>query len=107
MEPIAKKLVYYRDANGTEPCLRWLNGLRDAKGRAVIRTRLNRLQDGNAGYCESVGEGVHELKIDFGPGYRVYFGNDGDFIVLLAGGDKGSQSSDITKAKLSWRDYNA
>ncbi len=107
MEPRSKKLVYYRDANDVEPCLVWLNGLRDARGRAVIRVRLNRLQDGNAGHCAPVGEGVHELKIDFGPGYRVYFGNDGDCIVLLGGGDKGTQNRDVEAAKRRWADYNA
>jgi putative addiction module killer protein len=106
-ESRAKVLVYWRDANGTEPCLRWLNGLRDAKGRAVIRVKLNRLEQGNSGHCASVGEGVHELKVDFGPGYRIYFGNDGNRIVLLCGGDKGTQASDIKKAKERWSDYNA
>jgi putative addiction module killer protein len=55
-----------------------------------------------------VGEGVHELKIDFGPGYRVYFGNDGaELVVLLGGGDKKSQDSDIKMAQERWKDYNA
>jgi putative addiction module killer protein len=54
-----------------------------------------------------VGEGVHEFVIDFGPGYRVYFGEDGEKVVLLGGGDKSTQPSDITKAKRRWSDYNA
>jgi len=57
--------------------------------------------------CASVGEGVHEMKIDSGPGYRVYFGEDGDLIILLSGGDKASQDRDIAKAKPYLRDYNA
>lgn len=77
------------------------------KARAIIRTKLNRLSFGNAGFCAAVGEGVHELKVDFGPGYRVYFGNDGDEAVLLGGGDKTSQTADIEKAKDRWKDYNA
>jgi putative addiction module killer protein len=65
------------------------------------------LQAGNLGNCRSLGEGVHELKINFGPGYRVYFGVDDHFVVLLNGGDKASQSRDIERAKEYWTDYNA
>ena len=93
--------------DGVEPFLRWLRRLRDAQARSVIRTKLNRLQSGNFSNCEPVGEGVHELKIAFGPGYRVYFGTDGEVIVLLTGGDKDSQGRDIAKAKEYWADYNA
>jgi putative addiction module killer protein len=87
--------------------LEWLRGLRDGKARGVIRTRLDRLQSGNFSNCEPVGNGVHELKIDFGPGYRVYFGEDGDSVILLQGGDKDTQERDIKKAKEYWGDYNA
>jgi len=80
---------------------------RDAEGRAVIRTRLNRIQAGNLANCRSVGGGVHELKINFGAGYRLYFGVDGNLVVLLNGGDKSSQSRDIRKAQEYWTDYNA
>jgi putative addiction module killer protein len=100
-------LRHYQREDGTEPYLQWIRGLRDAKGRGVIRTRLNRIQSGAFTNCEPVGEGVHELKIDFGPGYRVYFGEDADTVILLNGGDKGNQARDITKAKEYWRDYNA
>ena len=63
---------------------------------------------GNLGNIRSLGDGVSELKVDFGPGYRVYFGEDGPrVVVLLIGGDKGSQQRDIAKAKDYWRDYNA
>lgn len=74
---------------------------------AASWTRLNRLGAGNFTNCEPVGAGVQEQKIDFGPGYRVYFGVDGDSIILLNGGDKDSQPRDIAKAKDYWRDYNA
>jgi putative addiction module killer protein len=81
--------------------------LKDAKGRAVIRVRLNRLAQGNLGDCKPVGNGLHELRIDFGPGYRIYFAEDGPSLILLVGGDKNSQARDIREAKEYWRDYNA
>lgn len=78
----------------------WLDGLRDRKARLRIDDRLRRLANGNAGDTKSVGEGVQELRLHFGPGYRVYYiWRDGVLIVLLCGGDKSSQARDITKAK--------
>lgn len=78
----------------------WLAGLRDLQARAGIARRIYRLADGNPGDVKPVGEGVSELRIDFGPGYRVYFFRNGDVvIILLCGGDKASQSRDIAKAK--------
>lgn len=107
MDAKPRILRFYRTENNTEPCNDWLTGLRDKEGRATIRTRLNRVQNGNLSNCRSVGDGVHELKIDFGPGYRVYFAADGDSIILLYGGDKSTQVRDIVKAKEYWSDYNA
>ena len=79
---------------------RWLKKLRDRHGRLRIIKRLRRLSDGQFGDCQSVGDGVHELRMFFGPGYRVYFIQQGDtVIVLLAGGDKDSQAGDIVRAK--------
>lgn len=78
----------------------WLDGLRDRKARLRIDDRLRRLANGNAGDTKSVGEGVQELRLHFGPGYRVYYiWRDGVLIILLCGGDKSSQARDITKAK--------
>jgi len=78
----------------------WLNSLRDRKGRLRIDDRLKRLASGNAGDTKPVGDGVHELRVHFGPGYRVYYlWRDGVIIILLIGGDKGSQARDIAKAK--------
>ena len=69
--------------------------------------RMDRIENGNFGDCYPVGEGVSELRIDVGPGYRIYFGQDGDLVVLLHGGDKSTQEKDIKMAKRFWRDYNA
>ncbi|MCP5111962.1 MAG: type II toxin-antitoxin system RelE/ParE family toxin [bacterium] len=107
MEPVPRTLRYYETSSGRHPCLEWLRGLRDGKGRGIIHTRLRRVETGNLRDCQPVGEGVYELVIDFGPGYRVYFGEDGDTVVLLQGGDKGSQKADIRRAIRYWREYNA
>ena len=78
----------------------WLSGLRDVTGRARILVRIERLAAGNPGDHKSVGDGVMELRMTFGPGYRVYYLQQGSLlIVLLAGGDKSSQEDDIAKAK--------
>jgi putative addiction module killer protein len=78
----------------------WLNSLRDRKARLRIDDRLQRLASGNAGDTKTVGNGVQELRVHFGPGYRVYYiWRDGVLIILLNGGDKGSQARDIAKAK--------
>jgi putative addiction module killer protein len=84
----------------TEQFRDWLDGLRDGKARLRIDDRLRRLANGNAGDTKSVGNGVQELRLHFGPGYRVYYiWRDGVLIILLCGGDKGSQARDILKAK--------
>ena len=80
---------------------RWLRRLRDHEGQLRIRKRLVRLANGHFGDCKSVGAGVHELRLFFGPGYRVYFMEHGGIVILLlAGGDKDSQADDIVRAKL-------
>lgn len=84
----------------TETYSQWIDALRDEKGRAKILARVERLAAGNPGDVAPVGEGVSELRIDFGPGYRVYYKKRGkEIIILLAGGDKSSQEKDIEKAK--------
>jgi len=102
-----RKLRRYQDENREHPFDAWITGLKDKKGRGIIRNRLDRLEAGNMGDCDPVGEGVFEFKINFGPGYRVYFGEDGDLVVLLWGGIKDTQRRDILTAKGFWRDYNA
>jgi len=83
----------------TEAFVKWLNGLRDIKARSRVLARIERLVAGNPGDVKPVGEGVSELRIDYGPGYRVYFVKRGQaVIVLLAGGDKSTQAKDIKTA---------
>ena len=80
----------------TEVFARWLDELRDIQARARVQIRIERLAAGNAGDVRPVGEGVSELRIDYGSGYRVYFKQHGSkLVILLAGGDKSTQSSDI------------
>lgn len=86
----------------------WLKGLRDLKGRARVDMRIRRLADGNPGDVRPVGKGVSELRVDVGPGYRVYYATKGDeIILLLAGGDKSTQTRDIEKALVLWEDWKA
>ena len=105
-ESSQKVVIVYADEQGNEPFTDWLRGLKDRQGRKRIEARLLRLEQGNFGDCQSVGDGVSELRMFFGPGYRVYFGQDGNtIVVLLSGGDKSSQQKDIQAAKKYWRDY--
>ncbi len=106
MEVDPRELRLYETSSGACPFEDWLDALRDARGRARIRVRLDRIEQGNLGDCKSVGEGVRELRIDFGPGYRVYFAEDGPVIVLLLiGGNKSTQAKDIKTAKKYWNEY--
>lgn len=85
----------------TERFVRWLAGLRDLRGRAKVLARIERLIGGNSGDVKPVGAGVSELRINYGPGYRVYYLHKGaTLIILLAGGDKSSQAKDIAEALL-------
>jgi len=108
MDVKPRNVLIYMTADGKCPFEEWLNNLRDVRGRALIRKRINRIRIGNLGKNRSLGDGVSELKIDFGPGYRIYYGEDGAcVVVLLCGGDKGSQEKDIDRAKEFWSDYFA
>ena len=100
------QLLRYLRKDGREPFTEWLNGLRDLKAQARIRVRLNHLALGNFGDCEPVGEGVLELRIHVGPGYRVYCARHAKTVVLLlTGGDKSRQPADIKRAKELWADW--
>lgn len=101
-----KQVIFYQDDRGYEPFTEWLNNLRDVRGRRRILQRLARLERGNYGDYKALKDGVYELRMTFGPGYRVYFGEDGDtIVVLLCGGDKSSQTRDIEQAKFYWQEY--
>jgi putative addiction module killer protein len=100
------ELLRYQRNDGREPFSEWLNSLRDKVAQARIRVRLRQVQAGNLGDCEPVGEGVIELRVHVGAGYRVYCGRHGKTIVLLlCGGDKGSQVADIKRAKELWSEW--
>ncbi len=101
-----KEIVAFRATDGRVPFEEWLDDLNDKKAVARILARLARVRQGNLGDCKPVGEGVSELRVDYGPGYRVYFGQDGQtLVVLLCGGDKRTQDRDIRLAKQRWREY--
>ena len=93
------------DANGRVPFQLWLDAL-DKQAQAKIDVALYRLAQGNRSQVKGVGGGVAELKVDFGPGFRIYFGQDGEtLVILLAGGTKKRQSEDIMTAKARWAEY--
>ena len=96
----------YQTESGREPVTIWLERLRDKTASAAIRVRLRRLEVGNFGDCKSVGEGVAELRIDVGAGYRAYYARHGrEVVILLCGGDKRTQDSDIQTAKKYWAEF--
>ena len=97
----------YVDRLGRTPFLEWLDYLNDA-AQARVATALERLESGNLSSVKSVGAGVQELRINFGPGYRLYFGwNRAQVIILLVGGDKKRQRADIQRAKELWQEFKA
>lgn len=101
-----RELQFHRTQNGREPFTEWLESIRDQKTRTRIRGRLDRLETGNFGDCQSVGSGVFELRLNFGAGYRIYFGEvDNTIVLLLCGGDKSSQTRDVERAKTYWTEY--
>jgi putative addiction module killer protein len=98
----------YQAVDGRTPIAEWLDRLRDPVVRARITARLDRLNVGLKGDWKSIGSGVCELRIDAGPGYRVYYAEDGAAIILLlCGGDKHTQVRDIERAHAYWKDYKA
>ncbi|MEG4005523.1 type II toxin-antitoxin system RelE/ParE family toxin [Microcoleus sp. Pol11C1] len=108
MEVQPRDIQRYSTPDGKVPFSEWLDSLRDLKAKFKIERRLDRVGTGNFGDYRSVGEGVYELRINYGPGYRVYFGQVEETIVLLLiGGDKSTQEQDIRKAKTYWTDYRS
>ena len=101
-----RQVEFYCTSSGQEPFSEWLLSIQDQSTQDRILARLERLESGNLGNYRSVGGGVFELRLDFGPGYRIYFGQVGNTIVLLlCGGDKSSQTRDIERAKTYWLEY--
>lgn len=106
MEAKRKQIIFYVADNGKQPFLKWFNSLKDLKTQAKINKRLRSISLGNLGDYKSVGGGVCELRINYGSGYRIYFGQDGDtLVILLCAGDKSSQKKDIDMAKKYWLNY--
>jgi len=100
------ELLRYQREDGREPFTEWLNAVRDKVAQVRIRIRLRQVEAGNFGDSEPVGEGVIELRVHVGAGYRVYCGRHGKAVVLLlCGGDKRSQSADIKRAKELWSEW--
>ncbi len=99
------EIRYYVASGGRQPFAEWFAGL-DPVARAKVAGAIVRMEQGNLSNVRGVGEGVIEYRIDFGPGYRVYFGRDGEtLIILLAGGTKRRQQADIEAAIANWRKY--
>jgi putative addiction module killer protein len=102
------RIINYKTKTGKTPVLKWISDELDIVTQSIVITRIRRLTLGNFGDCKLLkqAEGLWELRIAYGPGYRIYFGRIGhEIVVLLVGGDKGSQERDITKAKQYWLDY--
>ena len=97
--------VYVR-RDGKKPFVAWIKKLRDQRARDRIHNQIDRLRLGNAGDFKSIGNGIYELRIHYGPGYRIYFGQTGkQIILLLCGGNKASQQQDVNRAKQYWQEY--
>lgn len=108
MDSQLRLIKEYKTPNGKNPFREWLEALKDTKAQQIIDTRLNYVRRGTFGDCGPVGHGVSELRIHCGPGYRIFFGQIGKTIVLLlCGGTKKTQSSDIQKAYQYWAEYRS
>lgn len=108
MDKMINTINEYVTLDGKSPYADWLNALKDKKTKAIIIGRVDRLELNNFGDSKSVGDGVYELRIAYGPGYRVYYAKDGKNIyLLLSGGDKSTQSKDIKLAKKYWIEHKS
>ncbi len=102
------EIEVYKTARGRRPFDEWFESIREKTTRAKILTRLDRLRLGNFGDCKTIEGGITELRIHYGPGLRIYYAKiENRIVLLLTGGDKGSQSRDIGKAKEYWEDYRS
>ena len=101
-----RTINFYETLNGHKPFTRWFLSIRDERSRERIQACLTSVRAGNFGDRNFVGDGVWELRLDFGPGYRIYYGEvDHTIVLLLCGGDKSSQRRDIERAKNYWKEY--
>lgn len=99
---------HYITPNGRDPYRQWYTSIKDQKTRAIITSRIDRLQRGNPGDSKRVNKDLYELRIDYGPGYRIYFGLlRNSIVILLGGGTKGTQQRDIERAQLHWNEFLA
>ena len=106
MEPLKRRVKHLVAEGGRDLFGEWFNGLKDTQGQIAVERRLDRVTDGNFGDHSHVGCGVWELRIHYGPGYRIYYGEDGPILViLLCGGAKHSQKKEIRKAQELWQAY--
>lgn len=102
------EIRHYLTRDGKDPIVEWLAGLRDMQAKAAVIRRLNRLEQGNFGDFKPLRDGVCELRIDVGPGYRVYYVRSArTVLLLLCGGTKRNQNSDIDRACNYWRDWRS
>lgn len=101
------EVIHYTDSYGRDLIVDWLNGLRDRRAMARIAARIERLELGLLGDCKSVKGGVSELRVDYGPGYRIYFARTGEAgLLLLCGGNKSTQQADIVEARARLKNWN-
>ncbi len=101
-----KTVEIYCNRLGKEPYTIWVNSLKDAQTKARIEQRIRRIENGNFGDHKAVGEGVWELRLDFGPGYRVYYAPENErIVILLCAGNKATQQQDIGQAQSYWKAY--
>jgi len=104
--PKQYEIIIFTNSQGKKPYEKWLSKLRDQRAKGKILRRVERVSLGNFGDHKSVGQGVYELRENYGPGYRVYYGKDGEkLVIILCGGAKDSQTVDIEDAKAYWAEY--
>ena len=99
------KIIVYADSAGKEPYTKWFFSIKEMEIRVRIQKRILRAENENLGEVKALKKGIAEMKLDFGPGYRVYYGISGNYLLLLLGGDKKTQQKDINKALEYWKDY--
>ena len=101
------RVQIYATPNGRTPFTEWLEALKDQRGRDTIKVRVRRISAGNFGDSKSLGGGLYELRVDFGPGYRVYFGKEDEDVILLWGRKKQHQAKDISRGRIYWAEHQS